>query len=46
MPTDTLRKARELKKEDVCKLEQKEYLTVEELRTLLYRTVDDIYNEQ
>ena len=40
---DTLQKARALTKEQLIELNQQEYIAPEELRLLLYRTVDDIY---
>ena len=42
---DTLQKARALTNEQVQVMEQEEYITPEDLRLLLYKTVDDIYNQ-
>ena len=42
---DTLQKARALTKKQLLKLEKQEYISLEDLRLLLYRTVDDIYSQ-
>ena len=42
---DTLQKARALTDDQVQVMEQEEYLTPEDLKLLLYKTVDNIYNQ-
>ncbi|MBO7067708.1 MAG: hypothetical protein J6W52_03380 [Bacteroidaceae bacterium] len=39
----TLQKARNLTTEDVHEMEEKEFCSPEDLRLLLYKTVDDLY---
>lgn len=43
---DTLKKARALTSDEIAEMEQKEFVSLEELRLLLYRTVDDVYMRQ
>lgn len=42
---DTLQKARALTKKQLLELEKQEYISLEDFRLLLYRTVDDIYSQ-
>ena len=43
---DTLQKARALTEEQLQVMEQEEYLSPEDLKLLLYRTVDNIYSQE
>ena len=42
----TLKKARALTSDEIAEMEKKEFVSLEELRLLLYRTVDDVYMGQ
>ncbi len=42
----TLQRARSLTNEEVAEMEQKEFVSLDELRLLLYKTVDDVYMER
>lgn len=44
MTTSTLNRSRALTVEDIHEIEQKDSCTPQELRLLLYRVVDDVYN--
>ena len=41
----TLEKARALSKKQIHGMEQQEFMSVDDLKLLLYRKVDDIYNQ-
>ena len=42
---ETLQKARDLTEEQLQVMEQEEFLSPEDLKLLLYRTVDNIYSQ-